>query len=156
MIRPARVRNRRTLVMADASGCVYILLAEARMKPKLIGFLGYDGIQALDLVGPLEAFMSAFTDEAGGGARKYCYETLVIGLTVEPFTSETGITFKPHKTLDDVTALDTLIIPGGRGVRLDAQINGTVAAWINRRAGRIRRIASVRTGIFAVGRTSVR
>jgi len=35
--------------MADANGCVYILLAEARMKPELIGFLGYDGIQGLDL-----------------------------------------------------------------------------------------------------------
>ena len=125
------------------------------MKPELIGFLGYDGIQGLDLVGPLEAFMSAFTDEAGGGARKYCYETLVIGLTVEPFTSETGITFKPHKTLEDVTALDTLIIPGGRGVRLDAEINAKVAAWIKSRAGRIRRIASVCTGIFALAPTGL-
>src|SRR5205085_10891189 len=113
---------------------------EARMKPELIGFLGYDGIQGLDLVGPLEAFMSAFTDEAGGGARKYCYETLIIGLTVEPFTSETGITFKPHKTLEDVAALDTLILPGGRGARLDAELNATVAAWIESRAGRSRPI----------------
>src|SRR5947207_58347 len=155
MIRPARVRNRRTLVMADASGCVYILLAEARMKPKLIGFLGYDGIQGLDLVGPLEAFMAAFTDEAGGGARRVCYETLVIGLTGEPFTSETGITFKPHKTLEGVQALDTLIIPGGRGARLDAEINAKAAAWIKSRAGRIRRIASVCTGIFALAPTGL-
>src|SRR5437763_6350662 len=135
--------------MADASGCFYILLAEARMKPKLVGFLGYDGIQGLDLVGPLEAFMSAFTDEADGGARNGCYETLVIGLTGEPFTSETGITFKPHKTLEDVAALDTLVIPGGRGARLDAEINAKAAAWIESRAGRIRRIAAVCTGIYA-------
>jgi len=29
------------------------------MNPKRVGFLGYDGVQDLDLVGPLEAFMTS-------------------------------------------------------------------------------------------------
>ncbi|PYS96994.1 MAG: AraC family transcriptional regulator, partial [Acidobacteria bacterium] len=48
-----------------------------------------------------------------------------------------------------------LIIPGGRGVRLDAEINAKVAAWIESRARRIRRIASVCTGIFALAPTGL-
>jgi transcriptional regulator GlxA family with amidase domain len=126
------------------------------MKPKLIGFLGYDGVQALDLVGPLEAFMSAATDESNGnGAQHNCYETLIIGLTGEPFTSETGITFKPHRTLANAPTLDTLIIPGGRGLRLGAEASAEVSAWIKRRAARIRRIASVCTGIYALAQTGL-
>jgi hypothetical protein len=30
------------------------------MNPKRIGFLGFDGMTALDLVGPAEAFASGF------------------------------------------------------------------------------------------------
>src|SRR5262249_23289359 len=67
------------------------------MKRKRIGFLGYDGLQALDLVGPLEAFMSARPDDSNGG-REVLYETVVIGLTNKPFTAETGLVLYPHTT----------------------------------------------------------
>jgi len=64
------------------------------MSPKRIGFSGYDGLQDLDLVGPLEAFMTAMALRATGTASsKGRYETLVIGLTNEPFTAETGVVF---------------------------------------------------------------
>jgi hypothetical protein len=43
------------------------------MNPKRIGFIGYDGLQGLDLVGPLEAFQSAVTDEQNeGGNQRNC------------------------------------------------------------------------------------
>ena len=120
--------------------------------PKRVGFLGYDGVQALDLVGPLEAFMTAAADEDESPEPRY--ETLVIGLTDRPFTSETGIVFQPHNTLKNCPALDTLIIPGGRALR-DGETSTIISEWLTPRADRIRRIASVCTGVYALAPTGL-
>ncbi len=125
------------------------------MSPKRIGFLGYDGLQALDLVGPLEAFMTAVDDESDrNGKQQVRYEVLVIGLTKEPFTAETGIVFRPHKTIDNVSALDTLIIPGGKSLR-SGETSGRISEWLMKRSDKIRRIASVCTGIYALAPTGL-
>jgi transcriptional regulator GlxA family with amidase domain len=117
-------------------------------RPKRIGFLGYDGVQALDLVGPLEAFKTAAAHEANE-TKKSLYETLIIGLTDRPFESETGIVFQPHKTLRNVPQLDTLIIPGGRALRR-GETSTVISEWLIGRARGIRRIASVCTGVYAL------
>jgi transcriptional regulator GlxA family with amidase domain len=125
------------------------------MNPKRIGFLGYEGVQGLDLVGPLEAFMSAVLDD-GDASRRHqsCYETLIIGLTAKPFTSETGIVFQPHTTLAKAPAIDTLVIPGGRSLR-SGETSSEISTWVKRRAGRIRRVASVCTGVYALAPTGL-
>src|SRR5262245_42494217 len=86
------------------------------MKRRRIGFLGFDGVMALDLVGPIDAFTTAAVDESNGQPSS-CYEVVIIGLSDKPFVSESEVVFKPHKTLRNAPALDTLIIPGGKGVR---------------------------------------
>ncbi len=118
------------------------------MNPKRIGFVGYDGVQALDFVGPLESFQAASTDEQNG-KRPACYETLIIGLTGKPFKSETGIIFQPHKTFQNAPPVDTLIIPGGCTLRT-SDINSQIANWLKPRARNIRRIASDCTGVYAL------
>ncbi|PYK08498.1 MAG: hypothetical protein DME65_13940, partial [Verrucomicrobia bacterium] len=65
------------------------------MNLRRIGFLGYDGVQTLDIVGPVDAFMAARPDETNGSDHA-CYETLIIGLSDKPFVSESGITLNPH------------------------------------------------------------
>jgi len=124
------------------------------MNPKHIGFIGYDGMQALDLVGPLEAFKAAVTEEDENGKQQNCYETVVIGLTNKPFASETGIIFQPHKTLQNAPPLDTLIIPGGRGLRI-GETSKRISEWLKPRARKIRRIASVCTGAYALAQTGL-
>ena len=125
------------------------------MNPKRIGFLGYDGLQALDLVGPLEAFMTAVDDEVNGNGRpQNRYEVLVIGLSDNPFTAETGIVFQPRKTIENVPPLDTLIIPGGKSLR-SGELSATISQWLEKRASKIRRIASVCTGVYAVAPTGL-
>jgi transcriptional regulator GlxA family with amidase domain len=125
------------------------------MNPKRIGFLGYDGVQALDLVGPLEAFMTAVNDESNGdGAPQKRYEVLVIGLTDRAFTSETGIIFHPHKTLQNAPTLDTVIIPGGKSLR-SGDTSTKISVWLKQRSSRIRRVASVCTGIYALAPTGL-
>lgn len=70
------------------------------------------------------------------------------------FTSDSGIVFKPARTLKSAPTLDTLIIPGGSGLREPAT-NARVTAWVRARAGRIRRIASVCTGIYGLAPTGL-
>src|SRR5215212_94648 len=123
------------------------------MKPLRIGLIGYEGIQALDMIGPSDAFTipTVINDK---GTAEPCYEVVILGLTNKPFRAESGVLFQPHTTLSQAPSLDTLIIPGGKGTR-DPRIATTISAWISRRAPRIRRIASVCTGIYLLARTGL-
>jgi transcriptional regulator GlxA family with amidase domain len=123
------------------------------MAPLRVGFLGYEQANALDLVGPAEAFASAFRN-SGKGKFERCYEVSIIGLTRRAFTTESGIVFQPTATIETAPKLDTLIIPGGRGLRLP-DINRKVAAWMLTRAKTTRRIASVCTGIYGLAATGL-
>ena len=123
------------------------------MKPLRVGLIGYDGVQALDIIGPSDAFTIADI-ETDNGQRRPCYEVIIIGITNKPFRAESGVSFQPHTTLGNAPALDTLIIPGGRGARI-GQSSSLIAKWISSRAKRIRRIASVCTGVYALAPTGL-
>ncbi len=123
------------------------------MAPLRIGFLGYENTNALDLVGPAEAFTSALRDN-GRGTSERCYEVIIIGLTRRSFTAESGIVFQPTATIEKATKLDTLIIPGGCGLRVP-ETNRKVAAWVLEKAKTTRRIASVCTGIYGLAATGL-
>lgn len=115
--------------------------------PLHIGFLLFDGLTALDLVGPMDAFATASTG-------KGTYELVTIGLRRHTVVAESGLVFKPDVTLSDCPRLDTLIVPGGAGLRRSGP-NAMVAAWIKQRAPTLRRIASVCTGIFGLAPTGL-
>ena len=120
---------------------------------RTIGILGYADVQALDLIGPSDAF--AIADEhlrARGSTAGY--KVVVLGLSPRTFAAESGVLFKPHTTLDRSPSLDTLLISGGRGLRVRAQYQ-RVANWIRERDSNIRRIASICTGIYALAATGL-
>ena len=123
------------------------------MKPLRVGLIGYDGVQALDIIGPSDAFTIADI-ETDSGQRRPCYEVIIVGITNRPFRAESGVSFQPHTTLRNAPTLDTLIIPGGRGARI-GQSSSLIAKWISSRATRIRRIASVCTGVYALAPTGL-
>jgi transcriptional regulator GlxA family with amidase domain len=123
------------------------------MNPRRVGFLGFDGVMALDLVGPIDAFMSP-TVTGKDGVLRQCYEVVVIGLNARPFVSESGVLFKPHTTIRSAPPLDTLIIPGGVGLR-DPRTQAAVTAWVKPRAAKVRRIASVCTGLYGLASTGL-
>jgi transcriptional regulator GlxA family with amidase domain len=121
--------------------------------PKRIGFLLFDGITALDLTGPAEAFACARVPAARGAVRS-AYDVVTIGLSRAACVGESGVTLVPATTIAEVPALDTLIVPGGSGLRRPA-INRKAAEWIVRAAPRIRRVASVCTGIYGLAPTGL-
>jgi transcriptional regulator GlxA family with amidase domain len=123
------------------------------VTPLRIGFIGYDQANALDLAGPAEAFASAFRDN-GKGKLERCYEIVVIGLTRRAFAAESGLIFQPATTLEAAPKLDTVIIPGGSGLRAP-EVNRKVVAWLRQRAKMTRRVASVCTGIYGLAPTGL-
>ena len=129
------------------------MIGKRQPQPKRIGLLLFDGITALDVAGPMEAFASARLpgDERGATA---CYELFTIGLTGKDVVAESGLILKPRTTLAECPRLDTLIIPGGRGLR-EGRTSLVVANWVKSRAATTRRIASVCTGIFGLAPTGL-
>ena len=130
---------------------------QRRSKPRRIGFLGFDGVQALDLVGPSDAFASdAFaTIDRGDDAKPWVpYEIVVIGLHGRRFTSSSGLVIRADAMVPSIVSLDTLIIPGGAGLRQPASTE-RAAQWIVSMAPRVRRVASVCTGLYALAATGL-
>jgi transcriptional regulator GlxA family with amidase domain len=112
-------------------------------QPLRIGLLGFDGVQTLDLAGPLDAFASA------NAIRPGAYAPLVIALDGASFSSEAGLRITPDRALADVGPLDTLILPGGEGLRRPG-VAQSMAEAIKRRAPGLRRIVSVCTGLYGL------
>jgi len=122
------------------------------MKPRRVAFIGYDDVNAFDLVGSTEVFVSALV-ETGAGLRPG-YTVSVLGAGGRPFRTESGLVMKPHQRLDQEVEIDTLMVPGGRGLR-SPKTNARVVKWISNHAPRIRRIASVCTGIYGLAPTGL-
>ena len=113
-----------------------------------VALLGFDAVQTLDLVGPLDAFASANEQKPGA------YAPVVVGLGDGPFTSEAGLRMVPDCALADAGPIDTLIIPGGAGLRR-LGLATEVAAAVRERAPTLRRILSICTGIYALAPTGL-
>ncbi len=123
------------------------------MTPRRIGILGYDQVTALDIVGPAEAFASAVIED-GRGRSKRCYQIAIIGLTKRRFVADSGIVFEPTASFDSPVKFDTLIIPGGQGLR-DPLTNRQVVTWLMAKAKQTRRVASVCTGLYGLAATGL-
>jgi transcriptional regulator GlxA family with amidase domain len=121
-----------------------------------VGFLGFDGMQALDLVGPADAFGSdAFHAlDLGGGSALPPYEIVVLGLLAKTFTTSTGLVMRADAIANPRIRLDTLIVPGGAGLRQPG-VAERAAAWVSSVAGSVRRVASVCTGLYGLAPTGL-
>jgi len=129
---------------------------QAFEEKKTIGILGYHGVQALDVVGPSDAFSIASAHLGSERPnRTPAYEVLVLGPSRRAFFAESGLIVRPHRALETAPALDTVIIPGGRSLRLNPSTNARIAQWLEANVGDIRRMAAVCTGIYALAPTGL-
>lgn len=123
------------------------------MNPKIIGFLGFDGVNSLDLAGTIETFSAANQNIANGSSQRR-YELIVIGTSSRTFVSDAGISFTAEQTIGETLRLDTIVIPGGAGMR-KPDTSRKVAHWLAEQADRVHRIASVSTGIYGIAPTGL-
>jgi transcriptional regulator GlxA family with amidase domain len=110
-------------------------------------FVGFPGVQALDLVGPFEVFTSAsLVLTAAGKEAREGYQAMVASIDGRPVSTETGLAFAATELPDPSEPVDTLILPGGRGAR--GGRDPRLIDWIVAAAPQARRVVSVCTGAF--------
>ncbi|WP_426504143.1 GlxA family transcriptional regulator [Dactylosporangium sp. McL0621] len=98
----------------------------------------FDGVQSLDVTGPLEVFTGA---SAAGGR----YETRIAGLDGLPVRTSSGLRLLPDVTLAAAENADLLVVPGGDGTRTN---DPRLVAWLREHGPRAPRLMSVCTGAF--------
>jgi transcriptional regulator GlxA family with amidase domain len=103
----------------------------------------YEGVQSLDVTGPLEVFTGASRYQQARGLGP-AYLVTTASRDGSPVTTSSGLRLIPDTALQAGQAADTLVLPGGnRGVP-----DPGLADWLRGAAGRARRVASVCTGAF--------
>ncbi|MFC3580040.1 GlxA family transcriptional regulator [Sphingomonas hylomeconis] len=114
--------------------------------PLRVVLLAYDGMNLLDLAGPLQALTTANRDVAPGAPCRY--ETIVASGEGGAIVTSAGLPVVTVATaaLADIT-IDTLIVPGGC-VGEDFAVPPALRDFIAERAETVRRLCSVCTGAF--------
>ena len=118
---------------------------------KVIAF-AFEGVQLLDITGPLQVFSSA--NSLDGGAS---YETEVVSRSGGPIGSSAGIVLQTGP-IRDIASFDgaTVLIPGGPGIhRMEEGIRDEVSSIIRKAAGDGARIVSVCSGALLLARTGL-
>ncbi len=111
-----------------------------------VGIFIYEGVEALDVVGPLEVFSVA--DELNGFA---LFESFVFAVHDQAVRTVNGLRIVPEYTLATVPKLDVLIIPGGEGIRKVIEDQAVMNALSASGQG-TRYVLSICTGVFALAR----
>ncbi|MDH7638223.1 GlxA family transcriptional regulator [Sphingomonas oryzagri] len=115
-------------------------------RPLRIVLLAYDGMNLLDLAGPLQALTTANRGVAAGDLARY--ETIVASGAGGTVLTSAGL---PVVTtpVSSLTALpiDTLIVPGGCWGE-DYEVSQALRDFIAARVSSVRRLCSVCTGAF--------
>jgi transcriptional regulator GlxA family with amidase domain len=79
---------------------------------KTIALLIFDDVEVLDFAGPFEVFSVA--DERHDHK---LFEITVVAKANKPVTARNGLSVNPHRTINEVSQADMLIVPGGLGTR---------------------------------------
>ena len=125
----------------------------SKSKRRRIGFVGFDGVCALDLTGPLEAFTTSLSLKQESDDNQ-TYELIVIGLNQKTFSSEGGIVFRAQETTETVSGLDTIIIPGGSGLQC-SQTLLDLSAWLAGSGRSARRLAGICRGVYPLAHSGL-
>lgn len=118
--------------------------------PRRVTIVLYEGLQLLDVVGPLEilAGVNQLVRRSRGAADD-AYELRLASVGGRPVRASCGVVLSPEIALERVRPpLDTLLVPGALDVRPCLERGASVIRALRRLAPRARRLVSVCTGAF--------
>ncbi|CAM5523132.1 GlxA family transcriptional regulator [Streptomyces griseus] len=107
------------------------------MKQRTVLVVLFDGVQSLDVSGPMEVFSGASRSPG------VSYDLRTASLDGRPVRSTSGLTLVPDSSLADAPAPYTLLVPGGQGTRGSQP---GLTGWLREHAPRAERLVSVCTG----------
>src|SRR6202522_1739441 len=113
---------------------------------RVVELLAFPLVQLLDVTGPVQVFASANDVVRKSGGRPP-YELKVVAQSGAQVTTTAGLKLSTQSLPREGAAVDTLMVAGGRGVEA-AAADPVIIDWVQLRAKRARRIASVCTGAF--------
>jgi transcriptional regulator GlxA family with amidase domain len=125
------------------------------MKPeqcrevRRIGFVAYDRVTILDIVGPHEVFGTA-----NALTGQQIYEPVIVAPTASPIVSDTGVVLQPTASFVSSDEFDTIVTPGGPGLR-EPSVSELVSDWLRERMPFTRRMVSVCTGFYGLAATGL-
>jgi transcriptional regulator GlxA family with amidase domain len=107
----------------------------------------HEGVQALDVAGPLDVFAAA-NDFLPAAER---YECLLVGGDTQPVRSSNGMRLAADLSFAQATrAFDTVLVAGGPALPHSAP-DDAMSAWLRNWGIQARRYGSICTGAFALG-----
>ncbi|MEM1385626.1 MAG: DJ-1/PfpI family protein [Pseudomonadota bacterium] len=110
-----------------------------------IVFLGYDGMTALDLIGPQYMLANLW-----GATVK------IVAKTREPLRTDTGVMIVPDQVFAEVPAdLDVICVPGSVSGALQAMESEETLSFLADRGSRARYVTSVCTGTLLLGQAGL-
>ena len=117
---------------------------------RLIGLILFDGVTLLDVAGPAETFSTA----SAAAAPAPGYHLRTYAADGRPVRSESGVILAPDAPLPRRLAVDTLIVPGGSGLRRP-EVRRQVAQVLAASRAHCRRLVSVCTGAYALAESGL-
>ncbi len=123
--------------------------------PRTIACLIYPDVMSLDVTGPLQVFASANVESARQGLSEP-YRLQVLAERPEPIATSSGVRLCVDALWQhtDPATLDTLLVPGGRGVD-KVRGNGGLLAWLVDAEPSIRRLGSVCSGALVLAQAGL-
>ncbi|MBC9724273.1 GlxA family transcriptional regulator [Streptomyces sp. TRM68367] len=106
----------------------------------------FDGVQSLDVTGPLEVFTGA--EKLAPGT----YDLRTAALDGTPVRTSSGLTVVPDLALAAVPDPHTLLVPGGHGTRAP---DPRLTDWVRTHGPRAERLVSVCTGAVLLARAGL-
>lgn len=111
------------------------------MGDETIAMLMYPGMTVMDLIGPQSMFGAMM------GAK-----VMLVAKTLEPVTSDAGVTITPHATFDTCPRdLTVIFAPGGTDGTIAAAKDPATLAFIRDRGARAKYVTSVCSGSLILG-----
>lgn len=128
-----------------ASAILNVVRSQRAPGPLRVGIIGFDGVNSLDISGPLETLVTARTGMEPGAPA--CYRPILIAVNGTSFTSQSQMRFQAESTLLKTRDLDTLVIPGGVGM-MAGDTRRKISDWLTANIKSIRRVVCVCSGVY--------
>ncbi len=121
-------------------------IQEAKVRP--IGIVAFDGVEMIDLTGPMDVFALTSRMLQRVGVAKEPYPLRVFAKKPGPVTTYSGIQILADRAYGEFTDdIDTLLIPGSPDVTAVLS-DRALREWVCAMSTRVRRLVSICTGAF--------
>lgn len=117
------------------------------MAKRDVALIIHDGVQALDVAGPLDVFATAnmFVPDDDG------YDCLLLAEGKDPVRSSNGMLLTAHLSFDEACRkFHTVLVAGGPALP-DAAADAAMSHWLQQWGTQADRYGSICTGAFALG-----